>query len=433
MRSRRTLDRRAAGRPLRGAIEVPGDKSISHRAVILGALASGHSRVAGVNVGEDVAATAAMMRALGAEVVLDETKSQVEVEGKALHEPEIVLDAGNSGTALRTVLGVCAAIDGMAVLTGDASVRRRPMLRVVEPLRSMGATIDGRRGGELAPLVVHGGGLGGRRIDMQVASAQVTTAVLLAGLHADGTTTVVEAAPSRDHTERMLAAAGVEVTRAGRELSVTGGARPATLDFRVPGDLSAAMFLAVAAALVPGSDLTITGVGLNPTRTGALDVLRSMGADLDWSVTGESGGEPFGDLRVRAAGLHGVAISQDAVPGLIDEIPILAVAAAKATGTTEITGAAELRVKESDRISAVAAGLRALGADVEELADGLRIAGGAEFSRGEIDSRGDHRVAMAFAIAALVANDNVRVKGWSCVNTSFPDFLDVLASAQRRA
>jgi 3-phosphoshikimate 1-carboxyvinyltransferase len=435
MTARRALDRRAAGRPLRGTIEVPGDKSISHRAVILGALGDGRSRFRGINVGGDVSAAATMVRALGAGVELDETNSELEVEGcgvGGLHEPDGVLDAGNSGTALRTMLGVCAPVEGMCVLTGDESLRRRPMLRVVTPLRALGASIDGRRGGDRAPLVVRGARLRGTRIETEVASAQVKTAVLLAGLAADGPTSVSEPGSSRDHTERMLEAAGVKVTRTDGVVEVMGGSRPAALDMVVPGDLSSAMFLVVAAAIVPGSDLEITRIGLNPTRTGALDALRSMGADIEWTVTEESGGEPIGDVHVRSSELVGSVISGDVVPGLIDEVPILAVAATHATGTTEISGAAELRVKESDRIATVAAGLRALGAQVEDLPDGLRITGPAKLTGGEIGSHGDHRVAMSFAIAALVARDNVRVKGWSSVNTSFPEFLDVLATAQGR-
>jgi 3-phosphoshikimate 1-carboxyvinyltransferase len=421
---------------LQGALEAPGDKSISHRAAIFGALADGRSHFRGINLAEDVRATIDMLRALGADLDLDESKSKLEVEGSAgagLHEPEGVLDAGNSGTALRAMLGVCAPVDGICVLTGDDSVRRRPMLRVVRPLRELGASIDGRRGGDRAPLVVRGRSLTGRRVETEVPSAQVKTAVLLAGLAAEGTTTVVESGPSRDHTERMLAAAGIEVSISGGAVSVSGGAHPSAIDMIVPGDLSSAMFLIVAAALVPGSDLEIVRVGLNPTRTAALDALRSMGADLEWSATEHSGGEPYGELRIRASDLQAGAITREMVPRLIDEIPILAVAATQAEGTTEIAGAEELRVKESDRIATVASGLRALGADVEELVDGLRITGPTELTGGEIESHDDHRVAMAFAVAALVARDNVRVKGWSCVNTSFPEFLDVLAKAQGRA
>jgi 3-phosphoshikimate 1-carboxyvinyltransferase len=436
MRARRTVDRRAAGRPLQGAVEVPGDKSVSHRTAIVGALAVGRSHFEGISVADDVRATIGMLQALGAHLELDESKSELEVEGcgrSELHEPDAVLDAGNSGTALRTMLGVCAPVDGICVLTGDDSVRKRPMLRVVRPLRELGASIDGRLGGDRAPLVVRGRALTGRRVETEVPSAQVKTAVLLAGLAAEGTTTVVEPAPSRDHTERMLTAAGIEVSMAGGAVSVVGEAQPSAIDMIVPGDLSSAMFLIVAAALVAGSDLEVVRVGLNPTRTAALDALRSMGADLEWSATEHSGGEPFGEVRVRASDLHAGAITGDVVPRLIDEIPILAVAATQAAGTTEISGAAELRVKESDRIATVASGLRALGADVEEMRDGLRITGPTELTGGEIESHGDHRVAMAFAVAALVARDNVRVKGWSCVNTSFPEFLDVLAKAQGRA
>jgi 3-phosphoshikimate 1-carboxyvinyltransferase len=412
---------------------VPGDKSISHRALILSGLAAGHSSIEGLNRGADVMATARVLTSLGVAVGEDEGEVEVESLGRrSLREPEGVLDAGNSGTTLRTILGVCAGIDGLSVLTGDDSLRRRPMLRVVSPLRQMGAVIDGRAYGDLAPLSVRGGHLAGIYFESGVASAQVKTCVLLAGLAARGRTSVTEPALSRDHTERMLAAGGVPVVREGLRVAVEGGAEVAPLRWRVPGDPSAAMFLLVAAALVPGSDLTIEGIALNPTRTAGIEVLRRMGADLTPEPGEEVTGEPVGNVRVRASSLRSTSVGPEEVPSLIDEVPALAIAAACAEGETVFTGAAELRVKESDRIAAVAEGLRTLGADAEELPDGLVVRGPAALGGGTVESFADHRIAMAFAVAGLVASAKVTIRDWSCVDTSFPGFLDVLERAQER-
>ena len=326
--------------------------------------------------------------------------------------------------------GVCAGVDGLCVLTGDDSLRSRPMLRVVSPLRQMGAAIEGRAHGDLAPLAVRGGDLTGIDFESAVASAQVKTCVLLAGLAASGRTSVTEPALSRDHTERMLAASGVAVVRDGLSVAVEGGAEVEPRRWRVPGDPSAAMFLLVAAALVPGSDLVIEGIALNPTRTTGLEILRQMGADLMAEPTGESNGEPIGDVRVRASRLRATSIGVDEVPALIDEIPALAIAAACAEGETVITGAAELRVKESDRIAAVTRGLRALGADADELPDGLVVRGPSGFGGGTVDSFGDHRVAMAFAVAGLVATGVVTVRDGNCIETSFPGFLEAIERAR---
>lgn len=424
--------RGAGSRPLVGEIRVPGDKSISHRALIFAALAEGRSIVARPNLGEDVSATAALLGALGAGCVLDRHNGQALVEGlglAGLREPEGVLDAGNSGTSLRLLLGLCAGIEGLSVFTGDASLRRRPMLRVVAPLRQMGARIDGRAHGDLAPLTVRGGPLEGIAVELAVASAQVKSALLLAGVAAAGTTTVIEPGRSRDHTERMLAALGAGVSSTDEGVAIRGGTRWDPFEMTVPGDLSSAMFLVVAAAIVPGSDLTIAGVGLNPTRTAALEVLTAMGADLSYEADEVVVGEPVGRIHIRHSPLTGVDVPREEVPGLIDEIPALAIAAARAEGTTRFTGVGELRVKESDRIDAIATGLGALGGRVEVGRDGFSVTGPVELSGGEVDSRGDHRIAMAFALAGLVAPAKVRVKGWSCVNTSFPEFLDVLGDA----
>jgi 3-phosphoshikimate 1-carboxyvinyltransferase len=416
-----------------GTVEVPGDKSISHRALILAALAEGGSRIEGLNVGADVRATAAMLARLGVPCRLTPEQSQAEVEGQGwegLSEPGDVLDAGNSGTSLRVLLGVTAAVPGLAVLTGDASLRRRPMLRVVAPLRQMGATIDGREYGNLAPLAVRGGDLHGAEVDLPVASAQVKTALLLAGLAASGETKVSEPSRSRDHTERMLGALGVAIETGPRRVSLAGGQRLAPFRASIPGDISSAMFLVAAAAMTPGSDLEVTGVGLNPTRTGALEVLRRMGGTVQWEETDSVLGEPVGRVSVKHAGLTGALVEGDEIATLIDDIPALALIATQAEGETVFREASELRVKESDRIATLVTGLRSLGADIEESPDGLIVRGFTPLRGGEVDSNGDHRMAMAFAIAGAVANERVRVLGWSSVETSFPEFLDVLAQVR---
>ena len=414
---------------------MPGDKSMSHRALVISALARGRSVITNFNTGEDCAATARLLTDLGARCILDETNAEVEVEGCGVggfHEADGVLDAGNSGTTLRTMLGVCAGIEGWSVLTGDASLRTRPMLRVVAPLRQMGARIDGRAHGDRAPLAVRGGALAGVNLELSVASAQLKTAVLFAGLAAEGRTSVTEPGPSRDHTERMLAAAGarLSVSQGAVVLDPAVGPEPARWD--VPGDISSAAFLLAAATLVPGSDLTITNVGLNPTRSGALEVMRRMGAAIEFEATGQRGGEPVGLVRARASDLVATAIEGEEVPSLIDELPLLAVLAAKAEGRTVIRDAAELRVKESDRIAVMTEGLRIIGVDCEAIPDGMIISGPSQLAGGTVDSRGDHRTAMSFAVAGLVAAGTVNVEGWSCVNTSFPEFLDLLGRAQGR-
>jgi 3-phosphoshikimate 1-carboxyvinyltransferase len=420
--------------PLVGTLRVPGDKSISHRALILATLARGRSEVTEVNLGRDVRATARALTRLGGDLRVDAANARVEVEGigwDGLHEPDAVLDAGNSGTTLRSLLGVCAAVPGGFVLTGDRTLRRRPMDRVVAPLRAMGATIDGRAGGRLPPLWVRGEKLAAIDWHTTVASAQVKTALLLAGLRAQGRTSVTEPARSRDHTERMMSAAGISLERSGTTVAVVGGQELRAVHHRIPGDVSAAAFLAVAATLVPGSDLEIAEVGLNPTRTGAFDALVAMGANLVPVLERELSGEPVGRVRVRAAPLAATAIEGPAVPTLIDEIPVLAVAATQARGATVFRDAAELRVKESDRIDCLARGLRVLGADVEPLPDGLVVRGPTPLRGGTVESRGDHRIALAFAVAGLVAADPVDIRGWECVATSFPTWDEVLAEARQ--
>ena len=412
---------------------MPGDKSVSHRALMLAALADGSSIIRGLNAGADVAATARAIEALGARVARDEAKDELTVEGwgkRGAAEPARVIDAGNSGTTARLLLGICARYDVHVAVDGDEALRTRPMLRVVAPLRQMGARLDGRSFGDHLPITVRGGALEPLDHRPDIPSAQVKSAVLLAGLGAAGDTTVVEVAATRDHTERMLAAAGVSIGRDGLAVTVTGPASPSPGEWTVAGDPSAAMFFAVAATLVPGSELTIRNVDLNPRRTAGFDALKTMGADIALAHRGETAsGDPVGDIVVRGASLRAITIDPDQIPSLVDEIPALAIAASQADGRTVISGAAELRVKESDRLRAIATGLRTLGVSVDETQDGLAIDGPAQLSGGEIETFGDHRMAMAFAVAALVARDKVRIKDWSSVDVSFPGFADVLARA----
>lgn len=417
----------APGRPLRGVLRVPGDKSISHRGAILGAIARGTTRVTGFLRAEDCLSTLRCLRILGASI--DERGNALEIHGRGLQEPEEVLDVGNSGTTIRLLAGVLSGHAFHSVLTGDASVRRRPMDRVVDPLRRMGARISGRQAGRLAPLTIDGGGLRGIAHATPVASAQVKSAVLLAGLFAGGETVVQEPAQSRDHTERMLGTFGAEVIRDGLTIRLRGPQVLRGAEVRVPGDLSSAAFLLAAAALVPGSELAVADVGLNPTRTGVLDVLKLMGASVAVEDLREASGEPVGTVVVRASRLHGTVIGGELIPRAIDELPVLAVAASLAEGETVIRDAAELRVKESDRIEALVRELGRLGARLEPRADGLAITGTRRLRGGHVTSQGDHRIAMALAVAGLCADGPVTVDDPACIETSFPGFADALRQA----
>jgi len=413
----------APSRALRGEIRVPGDKSISHRAVLFGALARGTTRVTGFLRAEDCLATVRCVRGLGVRVEEEPSDgTRLAVHGGDLREPEDVLDAGNSGTTIRLLAGILAGQPFHSTVTGDASIRRRPMDRIAEPLRRMGARITGRAGGRLAPLAIEGGSLRGIAYRTPVASAQVKSAVLLAGLFAEGETAVTEPSLSRDHTERMLAGFGAPITRAGLTVRLPGRAALTATAVAVPGDISSAAFFLVAAAIVPGSSLTVRGVGLNPTRTGMLDVLRAMGAAVEIAPGPDAGGEPAGDVTVRAAPLRGTVIGGDLIPRLIDELPVLAVAASVAEGETVIRDAAELRVKESDRIAALARELAAIGARIEAQPDGLAIQGVPRLRGGRAASGGDHRMAMALAVAGLRAAGPVTVDDTDCIRTSFPEF-----------
>jgi 3-phosphoshikimate 1-carboxyvinyltransferase len=430
-RSRGSTDELVLGGPrsLRGRIRVPGDKGMSHRALLFAALADGRSHVTGLAGGEDVARTRHALAQLGVTVAVD-ASGAVTIDGSgvdALTEPGDVVDCGNSGTSIRLLAGLLAGRRFLSVLSGDDSLVQRPMARVVEPLRAMGAHVDGRADGTLPPLVVRGGDLTGTAHHLHVASAQVKTALLLAGLQASGTTEVVEPAASRDHTERMLSALGAPVVRVDvRAVRTTAGA-PEPFEFEVPGDPSSAAFWVVAATIAPGSELVIDDVALNPARIAFVEVLTRMGAAIEVVQTGSRLGEPVGELRVASAPLRGTRVEGAEIPGVIDEIPVLAVAAACAEGITEFRDAAELRVKESDRIATVSELLTGLGVGVEPGADHLVVRGG-RLRPGAVDSHGDHRIAMAGAVAAAVIAGETRVRGWRSVATSYPEFTDHLAA-----
>ncbi|MBI3608606.1 MAG: 3-phosphoshikimate 1-carboxyvinyltransferase [Nitrospirae bacterium] len=424
------------GRALQGRLAVPGDKSVSHRAVILGGLARGETVVRGFLASDDCLRTVAAFRAMGRTV--DEVTAagrptlRIRGDGAAgLREPGDVLDCGNSGTTIRLLAGLLAGRPMFSVLTGDASLRRRPMARVVDPLRTMGAQIAGREEGRYAPLAIMGRRLKGGTVRLSIASAQVKSALLLAGLSAEGRTTVTEPQCSRDHTERMLRAFGAAVSVDGATVSVSGPSELAATEVEVPGDLSSAAFFIAAALMVPGSEVVIERVGVNPTRTGFLDVLRAMGASVVVEGAREVSGEPVADLIVRAGPLRGTVIRGELIPRTIDEIPVLCVLAALAEGETVIEGAEELRVKESDRIAVMAEELGRLGVTVEERPAGMRIVGPQKPVGAECDSHGDHRVAMALAVAALTAKGPTTIRDVECVGTSFPGFFELLEAVRR--
>ena len=421
------------GGVVRGELRVPGDKSISHRAIMLGAIAEGQTRISGFLDGADALATMDIFRALG--VAIDGPHDrEVTVHGvglRGLQAPAATLECGNSGTSMRLLCGLLAGQPFECRLAGDASLSRRPMRRVVEPLAAMGARIDTVDGHP--PLRVHPvAGLRAAEIRMNVASAQVKSALILAGLHAVGTSRITEPAPTRDHTERMLAAFGVTVDRDGPVIAITGGQSLAACRIDVPADISSAAFFLVAASICPGAELTLRHVGMNPTRTGVVGILRAMGADITESNPRVIGGEPVADLRVRGAHLRGIEIPPELVPLAIDEFPALFIAAACAEGTTLLRGAEELRVKESDRIAVMAEGLQAIGMPVQPTPDGMLIQGrGAEqapFTGGTVQSHGDHRIAMAFSVAALRSRSPITILDTENVDTSFPRFAEMASS-----
>ena len=412
-------------------IEVPGDKSISHRSVILSAISTGTCVVRGFLASEDCLATMAAMKALGVEIERpNATTLIIHGSGGKFCAPVHDIDCGNSGTTMRLLSGLLAGQPFVSRLIGDPSLSKRPMKRVIDPLSRMGARLVAEGDQQRPPLRIEGGSLQGLHYDSPVASAQVKSAVLLAGLFASGKTSVSEPVLSRDHTERMLEYFGIPPQREDLTVSIQGGLRPQPRDFRVPGDISSAAFWLVAAAAHPGAHVRINQVGLNPSRTGLLAVLTRMGARVREFVHSNQG-EPVGTVDIEGASLRATHIGGKEIPNVIDEIPILAVAAALAKGTTVISDAAELRVKETDRLAAVAGHLKAMGVAVVEKPDGLEITGGAPLQGARLDSLGDHRIAMAFAVAGLFAQGETVITGTDCVNTSYPGFYDVLQKVTR--
>ncbi|MCH8296774.1 MAG: 3-phosphoshikimate 1-carboxyvinyltransferase [Chloroflexi bacterium] len=429
---------RSISRPasLGGVLSVPGDKSISHRSMILNAIAQGDALVQGLSGGEDVISTMHCLQAMGVSIEPAGAPGSYTVKGRGpeLEEPTDILDAGNSGTSMRLLSGILASQSFVTVITGDSSLRSRPMERIVQPLKQMGAQIMGRQNDSLAPLVIRGGGLRGIEYDLPMASAQVKSAIILAGLSAGGQTVIHQPALSRDHTERMVSAMGGKIEENGLDL-VIHPARLNAVDITVPGDVSSAAFWMVAGLCHPNSRILVRGVGLNPSRTGIVDVLREMGAGDALQLVDQrtEGGEPVADILVTSAELHGVEIGGDLMPRMLDEVPILAVAACFATGDTVIRDAAELRVKETDRIATTVAELTRLGANIEATEDGMVIhgrgAGAGSLSGADCQSHGDHRLAMSMAVAGLLAGGETTVHGAADASVSYPEFwrdLDLL-------
>ncbi len=412
--------------PLRGRVRVPGDKSISHRALLLGSLADGPSRVDGFLPSQDCLATLSCVQALGIPVDVH-GEASLTVHGAGLHglkPPQRSLDCARSGTTMRLLAGILAGQAFGSVLSGDEQLLRRPMERIAGPLRQMRANIE-TTGGH-GPLTIRGRRLRGYDHSLLVASAQVKSALLLAGLYADGPTTVRQPGPARDHTERMLSAMGADLHVSGLTVSLYGPSSLAPILLTVPGDISSASFLLVAAMLVPGSAVTIVDVGVNPTRTGLLDVLRYMGADIALADERKQGNEPVANVTVRTSELRGVEVGGEAVVRMIDELPALAVAATQASGKTVVRDAAELRVKETDRIATTVAGLRALGAQIEALPDGFVVEGPTPLRGARVESHGDHRLAMALAVAGLIADGETEIQDAQCIGDSFPGFVALM-------
>jgi 3-phosphoshikimate 1-carboxyvinyltransferase len=418
------------GGKLTGNIRVPGDKSISHRSIMFGSIAQGTSHITGFLQGEDSLNTLRAFQAMGVSIEGPDN-GLVVIHGvgmRGLKKPARALDLGNSGTSMRLLAGLLAGQTFDVELAGDASLSRRPMERVTKPLISMGAHVGTAEEGRPPLQIAGGSAMKGIEYDLPMASAQVKSCVLLAGLYATGKTCVTEPAPTRDHTERMLNAFGCPVEKIGATVCINGPATLKACDIDVPADISSAAFFIVGASIAPDSDITLQHVGINPTRTGVIDILRLMGADIELLNPSEVGGEPVADIRVRSARLHGIDVPQELVPLAIDEFPVIFVAAACAEGRTVVTGAEELRVKESDRIQVMADGLQALGVNAVATADGMIIKGGT-ISGGDVHSHDDHRIAMAFSMAALRATGTVNIDDCDNVNTSFPDFAGLAAGA----
>lgn len=419
-------------KPFQLTCKVPGDKSISHRSIMLGALAEGVTEVEGFLPGKDCLGTLQCFEQMGVEIERLSPTS-VRIHGRGIHglkEPVAPLDVGNSGTTIRLMLGILAGAPFFSTVIGDESIGRRPMDRVVQPLRKMGARIEGRENGRYTPLAVKGGRLQGITYHSPVASAQVKSCLLLAGLSAEGVTTVAEPSLSRDHTERMLPAFGAALTAKDHVVSIQGGQSLHGTKVRVPGDISSAAFLLAAALMVPGSQVTVEDVGLNPTRTGILDAFKQMGAVVEVEETGSWCNEPVGRVTVRTGELHGVTIGGEMIPRLIDEIPVLAVVATQAKGTTVIKDAKELKVKESNRIATTVNELKKLGANIKETEDGMVIEGPVTLHGGTTTSHGDHRIGMSMAVAGLGAKETVKVLDVESIDVSFPGFFRYIQKMQ---
>ena len=421
------------GKPLRGTGSVPGDKSISHRALLLGALADGVSQIRGFLPCGDCLATLSCLQALGIEIETHDTTT-LTILGRGrngLQAPGSPLDCGRSGTTMRLLAGILAGQPFSSILTGDEQLLRRPMERIAEPLRRMGAEIETTGGN--APLTIHGHPgkgypLTGCHHVLPIASAQVKSALLLAGLYADGPTTIHQPGPARDHTERMLAAMEAAILTHGLSVTLSPTLSLSPLPINIPGDISSAAYPLVAAALVSDSEITIEGVGLNPTRTGLLDVLSAMGANMMLTHERQQGHEPVADVAIRTSKLNGAEIGGDMVVRMIDEFPVLAVAATQADGTTTVSNAAELRIKETDRIAVIVAELRKLGASIEPLQDGFVIEGPTPLHGAVVDSHGDHRLVLALAVAGLVTDGQVVIENAECIADSFPGFVELMGS-----
>lgn len=410
-----------------GELSIPGDKSISHRSVMFGAIAHGTTTVSNFLTGEDCLSTIACFRKLG--VSIHQHEDTVEIVGKGfegLVEPNERLDVGNSGTTIRLMLGILSGRPFYTALEGDSSIAKRPMTRVTNPLSQMGAIIDGRENGKFTPISIRGGNLEGFTYELPMASAQVKSAIILAGLQANGTTTVIEPSKTRDHTERMIRQFGGEVSVDGLKVSVTGGQTLQATHVHVPGDISSAAFFLVAGAIVPNSEVTLRNVGINPSRTGIIDVMLQMGASLHVSDEGKDAAEPVADLTITTSGLKGITIEGDMIPRLIDEIPIIALLATQANGTTVIKDAEELKVKETNRIDTVVNELKKLGASIEATDDGMIIHGGSKLHGGQVNSHGDHRIGMMLAIASLISSGEVTLENEEAISVSYPMFFSHL-------
>lgn len=420
---------------LQGELHIPGDKSISHRSVMFGAIAEGKTVIKNFLPGADCLSTIDCFKKMGVEIEQD--NSNVTVYGNGLDqlsEPSELLDVGNSGTTIRLMLGILAGRPFHTTVAGDDSIAKRPMKRVTDPLRQMGAKIDGRAGGEFTPLSVRGGNLTAIDFQSPVASAQIKSAVLLAGLQASGTTTVTEPHKSRDHTERMLSMFGVTLEESETSVSIAGGQTLKAADVFVPGDISSAAFFLAAGSLVPNSEIVLKNVGLNPTRTGIIDVLEKMGANLEIEPKDTGSGEPYGDLKIKTASLKAAEISGDLIPRLIDEIPIIALLATQAEGTTVIKDAAELKVKETNRIDTVASELKKLGAHIEPTEDGIKIHGKTPLTGGvAVSSHGDHRIGMMLGIAACICEHPIDISRPEAVSVSYPTFFDHIEKLAQKA